>query len=270
VSNIITGRQLRAARILAGLTQRQLAIAVGVHERSARYWELKGDGAPTSTPSLLEKIEGALLAHGVIVFASPTPGARLATWLVRYCRWEGNSAAAKIRGGNFASPPANNLPGHENNWGTLIYANDTAPPDWPPAALDGENTVLNQDRLSEREFAYCRAYFVGATGAEAARKAGYTSKGARVASTRLLKRHRVRAELARLTARSDAVVNDLLTSSAVQGSETVPPPPKLLEGELIDPVNGEAVAVFSRAWVVVRHMLSVQIAMGEVEVAEYR
>jgi transcriptional regulator with XRE-family HTH domain len=41
MSNIITGRQLRAARILAGLTQRQLAQAVGVHERAARYWELK-------------------------------------------------------------------------------------------------------------------------------------------------------------------------------------------------------------------------------------
>ena len=41
MSNIVTGRQLRAARILAGLTQKQLAKAVGVHERAARYWELK-------------------------------------------------------------------------------------------------------------------------------------------------------------------------------------------------------------------------------------
>jgi len=40
MSNIVTGRQLRAARILAGLTQKQLAQAVGVHERAARYWEL--------------------------------------------------------------------------------------------------------------------------------------------------------------------------------------------------------------------------------------
>jgi transcriptional regulator with XRE-family HTH domain len=35
MSNIITGRQLRAARILAGLIQRQLAQAGGVHERAA-------------------------------------------------------------------------------------------------------------------------------------------------------------------------------------------------------------------------------------------
>jgi transcriptional regulator with XRE-family HTH domain len=79
MSNIITGRQLRAARILAGLTQRQLAQAVGVHERAARYWELKEAKPPTSTPSSLEKIEVVLRDHGVIVFATPTAGVRLAT-----------------------------------------------------------------------------------------------------------------------------------------------------------------------------------------------
>ena len=79
MSNIITGRQLRAARILAGLTQRQLAQAVGVHERAARYWESKESKAPTSTLEFLEKIEAVLRDHGVIVFASPAPGARLAT-----------------------------------------------------------------------------------------------------------------------------------------------------------------------------------------------
>ena len=79
MSNIVTGRQLRAARILAGLTQRQLAQAVGVHERAARYWELKGDKAPTSTASSLSNIEAALRDHGVIVFSVPTAGVRLAT-----------------------------------------------------------------------------------------------------------------------------------------------------------------------------------------------
>jgi len=78
MSNIITGRQLRAARILAGLTQKQLAKAVGVHERAARYWELKESKAPTSTPSSLEKIEAVLRDQGVIVFATPTAGVRLA------------------------------------------------------------------------------------------------------------------------------------------------------------------------------------------------
>jgi transcriptional regulator with XRE-family HTH domain len=78
MSNIVSGRQLRAARILAGLTQRQFAEAVGVHERAARYWELKEDKVPTSTPSSLEKIEAVLREHGVIVFATPSAGARLA------------------------------------------------------------------------------------------------------------------------------------------------------------------------------------------------
>jgi transcriptional regulator with XRE-family HTH domain len=77
--SIITGRQLRAARILAGLTQKELAEKVGVNERAARYWELKEHRAPTSTIDFLEKIEAALLAHGVIIFAEPSPGARLAT-----------------------------------------------------------------------------------------------------------------------------------------------------------------------------------------------
>ena len=79
MSNIITGRQLRAARILAGLTQKQLAQAVGVHERAARYWELKESKAPTSTPSSLEKIEAVLRDQGVIVFTTPTAGVRFST-----------------------------------------------------------------------------------------------------------------------------------------------------------------------------------------------
>ena len=82
MSNIVTGRQLRAARILAGLTQKQLAQAVGVHERAARYWELKGDKMPTSTPTMLEKIEIVLRAYGIIVFAAPTAGVRLASDVV--------------------------------------------------------------------------------------------------------------------------------------------------------------------------------------------
>ena len=79
MSNIISGRQLRAARTLAGLTQKQLAQAVGVHERAARYWELKENKPPTSTLSLLEEIEVVLRNHGVIVFALSSPGARIAT-----------------------------------------------------------------------------------------------------------------------------------------------------------------------------------------------
>jgi transcriptional regulator with XRE-family HTH domain len=87
MTNVVTGRQLRAARILAGLTQRQLAQAVGVNERAARYWELKENKLPTSTPNNLEKIEAVLLDHGVVVFSTPTAGVRLAS----NCRSEGIS-----------------------------------------------------------------------------------------------------------------------------------------------------------------------------------
>jgi transcriptional regulator with XRE-family HTH domain len=76
--SIVNGRQLRSARILAGLTQKELAKAVGVHERSMRYWELKETKAPTTTTVLLEKAEAVLRDHGVIIFSEPTPGARLA------------------------------------------------------------------------------------------------------------------------------------------------------------------------------------------------
>ena len=79
MSNLVAGRQLRAARILAGLTQKQLAQAVGVHERAARYWELKENKPPTSTSSVLEKIEAVLRDHDVIVFATLTAGVRLAS-----------------------------------------------------------------------------------------------------------------------------------------------------------------------------------------------
>jgi transcriptional regulator with XRE-family HTH domain len=79
MSNIVTGRQLRAGRILAGLTQRQLAQAVGVNERAARYWELKENKLPTLTVYHLEKIEAALRDHGVVVFSTPTAGVGLSS-----------------------------------------------------------------------------------------------------------------------------------------------------------------------------------------------
>ena len=75
--NLVTGRQLRAARTLAGITQRDLARALGVNERAVRFWERKHDRRPTSAPNDA-RIEEALLACGVILFAEPTPGARLA------------------------------------------------------------------------------------------------------------------------------------------------------------------------------------------------
>jgi len=56
MSNIVSGCQIRAARMLAGLTQAQLARAAGCHPRSVRYWENKGSQPPTNVASTLDSI----------------------------------------------------------------------------------------------------------------------------------------------------------------------------------------------------------------------
>jgi hypothetical protein len=76
-SNIVSGRQLRAAGVLAGLTQGKLSTEAGFGIRAAKYWEGRGDNPPTCVDGTLEAIEVALLRHGVEVFCHPTPGCRL-------------------------------------------------------------------------------------------------------------------------------------------------------------------------------------------------
>ncbi len=76
-STLITGRQLRAARVLAGLTQRTLGAALGVDERQIRFWERRHHSKPSCVRDHA-RIEQALLEHGVILFAEPSPGARMA------------------------------------------------------------------------------------------------------------------------------------------------------------------------------------------------
>ncbi len=49
--NLITGRQLLAARVLAGLTQRTLGAALGLDERAVRFWDRKHDRRPTGVPN---------------------------------------------------------------------------------------------------------------------------------------------------------------------------------------------------------------------------
>jgi transcriptional regulator with XRE-family HTH domain len=60
MSNLVSGRQIRAARMLAGLTQAELARETGCHPRSVRYWESKDTDAPTNVASTLASIEQAL------------------------------------------------------------------------------------------------------------------------------------------------------------------------------------------------------------------
>ena len=79
MSNIITGRQLRAARTLAGLTQSELSSEAGFSYRACRYWESRKNTPPTDIPQSLDAIERVLRRHGVEVFSEPTPGCRLAS-----------------------------------------------------------------------------------------------------------------------------------------------------------------------------------------------
>jgi len=72
-SSLISGRQLRAARALAELTQRDLAEEVGVSERSARRWERHPDKRPVGKPTN-RRIEEALRKHGVLLITDPAPG----------------------------------------------------------------------------------------------------------------------------------------------------------------------------------------------------
>ena len=72
----MTGRQLRAARQLAGLTQKTLGAALGVDERAVRFWERRKFTKPTSSPND-RRIELTLLEHGVVLISQPTPGAML-------------------------------------------------------------------------------------------------------------------------------------------------------------------------------------------------
>jgi hypothetical protein len=77
IMKFVRGRQLKVARALAGLTQRQLSTEAGFNARACRYWERRGDKLPMHTPVTLAAIEQVLRRHGVEVFSIPTPGARL-------------------------------------------------------------------------------------------------------------------------------------------------------------------------------------------------
>jgi transcriptional regulator with XRE-family HTH domain len=69
-----TGRQLAAARTLAGVTQEELAKRAGLHVNSIRYLE-KQD--PITTGHSSELVAGVLAGLGVLFFTVPSCGVRL-------------------------------------------------------------------------------------------------------------------------------------------------------------------------------------------------
>jgi len=76
-SDIITGRQLRAARALAGLTQRGLGVLIGVDERQIRFMERRRDTRPGGA-RFHARIQAALFEAGVVFTVDPSPGVRMA------------------------------------------------------------------------------------------------------------------------------------------------------------------------------------------------
>lgn len=76
-SNLVTGRQLRAARVLAGLTQKSLGAALGVDGRMIRFMERRHHTKPTRA-KYHRRIEQILLEHGVRLVIDPAPGVILA------------------------------------------------------------------------------------------------------------------------------------------------------------------------------------------------
>ena len=69
-NDLVSCRQLKAARALAGLTQRGLGQVIGVDERRIRFWERR---IPTSAKKRAAII-AALQAHGVMITSHPAVG----------------------------------------------------------------------------------------------------------------------------------------------------------------------------------------------------
>jgi transcriptional regulator with XRE-family HTH domain len=66
IDRLHDARHLRAARILAGLTQQELAEAAGINVNALRYWEAD-DRSSELCGYAIDKLVAALRQHGVEV-----------------------------------------------------------------------------------------------------------------------------------------------------------------------------------------------------------
>jgi transcriptional regulator with XRE-family HTH domain len=71
---LASGAQLKAARMLAGLSQEQLAAETGRSLRSITGWESTTGTVPCASQKSLEKVEAALRRHGVALYVTPAGG----------------------------------------------------------------------------------------------------------------------------------------------------------------------------------------------------
>jgi transcriptional regulator with XRE-family HTH domain len=70
---IVTCRQLKAARALAGWTQKDLGREIGVDERQIRFWERR---IPTNARKR-QMLEHVFADAGVVFVSDPTIGVRM-------------------------------------------------------------------------------------------------------------------------------------------------------------------------------------------------
>jgi len=68
--DLVSCRQLKAARALAGLTQRGLGQVIGVDERQIRFWERRIPRSAKKRATIISALE----AHGVMLTSHPIVG----------------------------------------------------------------------------------------------------------------------------------------------------------------------------------------------------
>lgn len=77
---ITSGRQIKAARALAGLDQASLARLAGLHRNAVVYWERRDSiEEPPYEPIAVRMMRSALKSAGVITTSDPAPGVQLCT-----------------------------------------------------------------------------------------------------------------------------------------------------------------------------------------------
>jgi transcriptional regulator with XRE-family HTH domain len=73
-NHLVSGEQLKAARILAGLSQKRLAAETGRSLRAITGWESTTGAAPSASRNSVQRIEAALSRHGVALYITPAGG----------------------------------------------------------------------------------------------------------------------------------------------------------------------------------------------------
>jgi transcriptional regulator with XRE-family HTH domain len=71
---LASAEQLKAARVLAGLSRKQLATEIGRSLRTITGWESSIGVAPHASRTSLERLEGVLRRYGVALYVTPAGG----------------------------------------------------------------------------------------------------------------------------------------------------------------------------------------------------